>query len=37
MSCEQSFFIIIYGKDNCSHCVRAKEFAISKGLPFVYK
>ena len=37
MSCEKSFFIIIYGKDNCPHCVRAKEFAISKGLPFVYK
>ena len=37
MSCEKSFFFIIYGKDNCPHCVRAKEFAVSKGLPFVYK
>lgn len=37
MSCEKSFFIIIYGKDNCPHCVRAKEFAVSKGIPFVYK
>lgn len=27
---------VIYGKDNCPHCVRAKEFAKSKGLAFMY-
>lgn len=28
---------LIYGKDNCPHCVRAKEFAKQKGLKFIYK
>ena len=35
MSIKDNIFII-YGKDNCQHCVRAKEFAKSKGLEFMY-
>ncbi|HDR2377118.1 TPA: glutaredoxin, partial [Enterobacter asburiae] len=35
MSIKDNTFII-YGKDNCPHCVRAKEFAKSKGLEFLY-
>uniref|UniRef100_A0AAU8GGP2 Thioredoxin domain n=2 Tax=unclassified Seunavirus TaxID=2494210 RepID=A0AAU8GGP2_9CAUD len=35
MSIKNNTFII-YGKDNCPHCVRAKEFAKAKGLEFMY-
>lgn len=35
MSIKNKVFVI-YGKDNCPHCVRAKEFAKSKGLNFMY-
>lgn len=27
---------IIYGKEGCSHCVRAKEHAKAKGLDYEY-
>ena len=27
---------IIYGKENCQHCVRAKEFAKANGLEYEY-
>lgn len=27
---------IIYGRDNCPHCVRAKEFAKAQQLNFMY-
>lgn len=35
MSIKDNIFII-YGKDNCPHCVRAKEFAKARGLEFMY-
>lgn len=35
MSLKNEVFII-YGKDGCPHCVRAKEFAKANGLEYEY-
>lgn len=35
MSIKDNIFVI-YGKDNCPHCVRAKEFAKAQLLHFMY-
>ena len=29
--------IVIYGKDNCSWCVKAKELVAKSSVPFTYK
>lgn len=29
--------ITIYGKENCTYCTRAKQFAETRGLQYVYK
>lgn len=35
MNLKNSTFTI-YGKDNCQHCTRAKEFAIANGIEYIY-
>lgn len=35
MNLKNSTFTI-YGKDNCQHCTRAKEFAIANGVEYIY-
>ncbi len=29
--------VVIFGKDNCSHCITAQKLCISNGLTFEYR